>query len=475
MLSVVEQVKHFLPFGLTGTITRIVGLTVSVAGFPAPLGAVCRIHREQGEAIDGSVVGFHGDETLLLAYGDLEGVRRGNRVTLLQSVPGARVGDRLLGRVLDGRGRFLDRLPPAARPHRIPLFGQLTPPLDRPRIDGPLATGIRVIDSLLTCGKGQRLGIFSGSGVGKSTLLGQMAKTSSADVNVIILVGERGREVREFLERDLGPEGLRRSVVVVATSDEPALIRLKAAFLGTAIAEYFRDTHRDVLLMMDSVTRVALAQREIGLASGEPPATRGYPPSVFALLPKLLERSGRTLSGSITGFYNVLVEADDANEPISDTVRGTLDGHIMLSRKLAHQAHWPAIDPLASISRSMNDIVSREHRAAADSIKQLLAAYQQSEDLITIGAYQMGSNHVVDQAIKLRDPIDAFLRQASTERVSMEAAVADLTKLARVRAGLVHSEDRSPPTAKTPQRRNPGRPVAPPTKPQSPASPGGKS
>jgi flagellum-specific ATP synthase len=318
-----------------------------------------------------------------------------------------------------------------------------------------------VIDSLLTCGKGQRLGIFSGSGVGKSTLLGQMAKTSSADVNVIVLVGERGREVREFLERDLGSEGLRRSVVVVATSDEPALIRLKAAFLGTAIAEYFRDTHRDVLLMMDSVTRVALAQREIGLASGEPPATRGYPPSVFALLPKLLERSGRTVSGSITGFYSVLVEADDANEPISDTVRGTLDGHIMLSRKLAHQAHWPAIDPLASISRSMNDIVSREHRAAADSIKQLLAAYQQSEDLITIGAYQMGSNQLVDQAIKLRDPIDAFLRQTSTDRVTLDVAVNELMKLARLRAGLVHEAASVQSAPKTPQRRVIGRPAAP--------------
>jgi flagellum-specific ATP synthase len=461
MLSVVDQVKHLLPFGLSGTITRIVGLTVSVAGFPAPLGAVCRILREQGQPIDASVVGFQGDETLLLAYGDLEGVRRGNRVLLRQSVPGARVGERLLGRVLDGRGRFLDRLPPAARPHRIPLFGTLTPPLDRPRIDAPLATGIRVIDSLLTCGKGQRLGIFSGSGVGKSTLLGQMAKTSSADVNVIVLVGERGREVREFLERDLGSEGLRRSVVVVATSDEPALIRLKAAFLGTAIAEYFRDTHRDVLLMMDSVTRVALAQREIGLASGEPPATRGYPPSVFALLPKLLERSGRTVSGSITGFYSVLVEADDTNEPISDTVRGTLDGHIMLSRKLAHQAHWPAIDPLASISRSMNDIVSREHRAAADSIKQLLAAYQQSEDLITIGAYQMGSNQLVDQAIKLRDPIDAFLRQTSTDRVTLDVAVNELMKLARLRAGLVHEAASVQSAPKTPQRRVIGRPAAP--------------
>ena len=474
MLSVVEQVRHLLPFGLSGTITRIVGLTVSVAGFPAPLGAVCRIHREQGTSIDASVVGFHGDETLLLAYGDLEGVRRGNRVSLRQSAPLARVGERLLGRVLDGRGRFLDRLPAAARPHRVPLFGQLTPPLERPRIDAPLSTGIRVIDALLTCGKGQRLGIFSGSGVGKSTLLGQMAKTSSADVNVIILVGERGREVREFLERDLGPEGLSRSVVVVATSDEPALIRLKAAFLGTAIAEYFRDTRRDVLLMMDSVTRVALAQREIGLASGEPPATRGYPPSVFALLPKLLERSGRTVSGSITGFYSVLVEADDANEPISDTVRGTLDGHIMLSRKLAHQAHWPAIDPLASISRSMNDIVTREQRAAADSIKQLLAAYQQSEDLITIGAYQMGSNQLVDQAIKLREPIDAFLRQASTERATLDTAIAELMKLARLRTGLVHVEG-SAPASKIAPRRAAGRSAAAPPHGSAGGVAGGKS
>jgi FliI/YscN family ATPase len=369
-------------------------------------------------------------------------------VTLLQSVPAARVGDRLLGRVLDGRGRFIDNLPAPARPHRVPLHGAPTPPLGRPRIDAPLTTGVRVIDALLTCGKGQRLGIFAGSGVGKSTLLGQMAKASSADVNVIVLVGERGREVREFIERDLGPEGLARSVVVVATSDEPALVRLSAAYLGTAIAEYFRDSRRDVLMMMDSVTRFALAQREIGLAAGEPPATRGYPPSVFALLPKLLERSGRTALGSITGLYNVLVEADDANEPISDTVRGTLDGHIMLSRKLAHQAHWPAIDPLSSISRSMNDIVTAEHRAAAESVKQLLAAYQQSEDLITIGAYQMGSNQLVDLAIKLREPIDAFLRQSSTERGTFAGAVEGLTRLARLRNSVLMPDDRQAPAAK---------------------------
>jgi FliI/YscN family ATPase len=260
-----------------------------------------------------------------------------------------------------------------------------------------------------------------------------MARNSSADVNVVVLVGERGREVREFLERDLGPDGLARSVVVVATSDEPALLRLRAAHYGTALAEYFRDTGRDVLLMMDSVTRYALAQREIGLAAGEPPATRGYPPSVFAALPRLLERSGRSERGSITGFYTVLVEADDANEPISDTVRGILDGHIMLSRRLAQQAHWPAVDVLASISRVMNDVVDAEHRAAADGIKQLLAAYQQSEDLITIGAYQAGSDRTVDVAIRLREPILKFLRQASTEPADFDAAAAALKKLMQLR------------------------------------------
>ncbi|MGE3316913.1 MAG: EscN/YscN/HrcN family type III secretion system ATPase, partial [Planctomycetaceae bacterium] len=279
------HLQQILPFALNGHVTRIVGLTVSVAGFPAPLGSICRIASENGTPVDAAVVGFQGDDTLLLAYGELNGVRRGNRVELIQSVPGVRVGESLLGRVLDGRGRFIDGLPPAARPHRVRLHADPTAPLQRPRIDSPLSTGVRSIDALLTCGKGQRLGIFSGSGVGKSTLLGQMARSSSADVNVIVLVGERGREVREFMEKDLGPEGLARSVVVVATSNEPALVRLNAAFLGTAVAEFFRDSGRDVLLMMDSVKRFALAQREIGLAAGEPPATRGYPPSVFAMLP----------------------------------------------------------------------------------------------------------------------------------------------------------------------------------------------
>ena len=439
MLTVEDQLSRILPVGLTGRISRIVGMTISASGFPAPMGAICRIDRDNGQPIEASVIGFHDQETLLLPLDDLSGVHRGNSVALVRSIPVVRVGERLLGRVLDGRGRFIDGKPAASLPDRADLQGRFTSPLSRPRIDAPLGTGVRVIDGLLTCGKGQRLGIFSGSGVGKSTLLGQMARSSSADVNVVILVGERGREVREFLDRDLGPEGLARSVVIVATSDQPALVRLRSAFLGTAIAEYFRDAGRDVLLMMDSVTRFALAQREIGLSAGEPPATRGYPPSVFSILPRLLERSGRTEQGSITGFYTVLVEADDANEPISDTVRGILDGHIMLSRKLAHQSHWPAIDVLRSISRSMSDIVSDEHRAAADRLKQLLAAYEQSEDLISVGAYQSGSNRLVDQAIQYRDPITRFLQQTPAEHVEFVQARDNLLTVGRMLDGLTQT------------------------------------
>jgi FliI/YscN family ATPase len=390
---------------------------------------MCRIDQGHGKSIQADVIGFHGDETLLLPYSQLAGLRRGNRVTMTRSVPGVRVGDRLLGRVIDGHGRCLDGQREPTLPHRVDLNPDPVSPLNRPPIDSPLGTGIRAIDGFLSCGMGQRLGIFSASGVGKSTLLGQMARYSSADVNVVVLVGERGREVREFVERELGPEGLARSVVVVATSDEPALLRLRAAYLGTAVAEYFRDQGRNVLLMMDSVTRVALALREIGLAAGEPPATRGYPPSVFASLPRLLERSGRTERGSITGLYTVLVEADDPNEPVSDAVRGILDGHILLSRQLAEQAHWPAIDVLASISRSMNNVVSDEHRAAADEIKRLLAAHSRSADLIDIGAYQAGSNPTVDTAIRMKDAFDGFLRQAPHEHVAFEEARHQLQQL----------------------------------------------
>lgn len=436
MTAAIAHLPRMVTYALTGTVTKVVGLTVSVAGFPAPLGAVCSIRREASETVDAEVIGFRDDETLLLAYGNLGGVRRGQRVHLLQSDPGVRVGERLLGRVMDARGRFLDGMPAPPLPHRVPLHADPIPPLKRPRISEPLGTGVKVIDGLLTCGQGQRMGIFAGSGVGKSTLLGQISRYSSADVNVVILVGERGREVREFLDRDLGKDGLARSVVVVATGDEPALVRLRAAYVGTAIAEHFREAGRNVLLVMDSVTRFALAQREIGLAAGEPPATRGYPPSVFALLPRLLERSGRSERGSITGLYTVLVEADDANEPISDTVRGILDGHIMLSRNLAHQAHWPAIDVLGSISRSMNDVVARDHKGAAESLRQMMAAYKQSEDLISVGAYQSGSNPLVDTAIRMREPLLNYLRQGSHEHQPIAQSIDGLKRLIQMRDQL---------------------------------------
>lgn len=442
--SLQSHLDQLLAVGMTGKVLKNVGLTVSAIGLPAPLGAMCRIYRQQNDYVEAQVIGFQGEETYLLALSKLDGIRRGNRIELVESVPAVRVGPQLLGRILDGNGKFIDQKPFDFRPDIAHIQAPPISPLDRPRINEPLETGLRVIDSFLTCGKGQRLGIFAGSGVGKSTLLGQMARNSSADVNVVVLVGERGREVREFLERDLGPEGLARSVVIVATSDQPAIVRLKSAYLGTAIAEYFRDLGQDVVLMMDSVTRFALAQREIGLAAGEPPATRGYPPSVFALLPQLLERSGKTAQGSITGFYTVLVEGDDTNEPVSDTVRGILDGHIVLSRKLAHESHFPAIDVLQSISRSMSDITTPQHQEAANQLRQLMAAYQQSEDLISIGAYQQGTNPTVDAAIQLREPLLGFLKQPPSEATPIEES---LKRLQQLKPHMIPGKRSAPPAA----------------------------
>jgi len=430
------SIERMLPWKLTGQVSRMVGLSASVSGFPAPLGALCRLEVDSRLSIKGEVVGFHDDQTIVQPYGEIQGVRRGTRVVLESSYPMVRVGKNLLGRVIDGWGRFIDGGPTVYREDRQPLTGSELSPLNRPRIDRTLSTGVRVIDALLSTGMGQRMGIFAGSGVGKSTLMGMMARQSEADINVVVLVGERGREVREFLERDLGPEGLKRSVVVVATSEQPALLRLRSAHLGSALAEYYRDQGKNVLLMMDSVTRYALAQREIGLSAGEPPATRGYPPSVFAMLPRLLERSGRNERGSITAFYTVLVEGDDANEPISDTVRGILDGHVMLSRKLAHRGHWPAIDVLASVSRSMKDIVTPEHRAASEKLKQLLAAHREAEDMIAIGAYQSGSNPLVDQAVTMQDAIRGFLTQSIEETSNSKLAIDKLFELDRFRAAL---------------------------------------
>src|SRR5262245_52814515 len=431
MLDLANQLDAAMPFALTGNIVRTEGLAAAVAGFPAPVGAVVEIERQSGGPIEAEVIGFRDRLTLVYPLGELTGVRQGNQVRLAKTSRTIRVGPDLLGRVIDAQGQIIDNRPLPHLPDRVPLSRPPPPAIQRPRIDTPLSTGVRAIDALLTCGQGQRLGIFSGSGVGKSVTLGMMARYTSADVSVIGLVGERGREVNDFLERDLGAGGRARSVVVVATSDQPALARVQAAMTATAVAEHFRDQGKNVLLIMDSLTRFALAQREIGLAAGEPPTTRGYPPSVFALLPRLIERAGRAPSGSITAFYSVLVEGDDTNEPVSDTVRGLLDGHILLSRRLASQAHWPAIDILESISRLFPEITPLEQRAAAQTIRELLAAYRDHEDLISIGAYRQGANPTVDAAIVMREEINRFLRQAIEEPSSVEAARGELLKLAQ--------------------------------------------
>ncbi len=417
---------------LVGSVVETVAMTASVADFPAPVGAIVRIERDSQSPVEGEVVGFRDGLTLVYLLAAAAGVRRGNRVRLIRTTGLLRVGPGLLGRVIDSRGRSIDGRPQPILTDRVQRDRLPPPPVERPRIRQPLGTGVQAIDALLTCGRGQRLGIFSGSGIGKSVLLGMMCRYTNADVIVTGLIGERGREVNEFLERDLGPEGMARSVVVVATSNEPALSRVHAAATATAVAEYFRDQGKHVLLLMDSVTRFALAQREIGLAAGEPPTTRGYPPSTFALLPRLVERAGQSRAGSITAFYTVLVEGDDENEPVADAMRGLLDGHVWLSRKLASRGHYPAIDVLASISRLMNDITTPEHRAAAQTIRQLLSAYAEHEDLLSIGAYRRGSNRSVDAAVEMREAIEALLRQAVDQALPFEKTIERLVSLAAI-------------------------------------------
>lgn len=409
-LQLAEKAEKIEPVDGQGLVRKIVGLMIESAGPRIGVGEFCLIVGADGLEIPAEVVGFRGTTTLLMPMAELNGISPGDRVIPQKGKLSVGVGPKLKGRVLDGLGMAIDGQP-LESDHRYPL--QASPPnaFTRPRIHEALSVGVRAVDGLLTIGRGQRLGIFAGSGVGKSTCLGMMARNTVADVNVIALVGERGRELRDFIEKDLGPEGLAKSVIVIATSDQPALVRLKAAFTATAIAEYFRDQGQDVLLMMDSVTRFAMAQREVGLTVGEPPATRGYPPSVFALLPKLLERSGMAEKGSITGIYTVLVDGDDQNEPIADAVRGILDGHIVLTRELAMQNHFPAIDILQSISRVMNDIVSPEHKKKAGEFREHLAVYRDAKDLIDIGAYVQGSNPRIDAAIAHMDGIHAFLRQ----------------------------------------------------------------
>ncbi|MEW6523408.1 MAG: FliI/YscN family ATPase [Bacillota bacterium] len=404
-----------------GEVEDLVGLTIAARGPRAAVGELCRVDAG-GREILAQVVGFKDRSTLVMPLGPCEGISPGSTVTAVGREMTVPVGPALVGRVLDGLGRPADGKGPVATVARYPARRRPPDPLARARIREPLSVGVRAIDAVLTCGRGQRLGIFSGSGVGKSTLLGMIARNTSAAVSVIGLIGERGREVREFIERDLGPEGLARSVVVVATSDQPALVRINAALVATAIAEYFRDRGQDVVLMMDAVTRYATALREVGLATGEPPATRGYPPSVFADLPRLLERSGTSTRGSITGFYSVLVEGDDLTEPVADTVRGILDGHIVLSRRLATQGHYPAIDVLGSISRSMVDIVGAEQLGCAQRLRSLLAAYGEAEDLINIGAYVPGSNEQIDLARAYHGPICSFLRQGTYDRSDLDSA-----------------------------------------------------
>jgi flagellum-specific ATP synthase len=440
MPQFLEQLDHITPTAIEGSIVEVTGVLAAAADFPVMLGATVEIDRAGREAIPADVVGFRENLTLLYPHQNFEGIRRGSRVRLVRSTRTLAVGDELLGRVVDCRGQAIDGRPQPFLNDRIHLMPSAISALRRPRITEPLATGVRAIDGLVSCGKGQRLGIFAPSGLGKSVLLAMIAKYTSADVNVVALVGERGREVNDFLERSLGPAGLARSVVVVATSDEPAVARLQAAQTATAVAEYFRDRGRDVLLLVDSLTRVATAQREIGLASGEAPAARGFPPSVFALLPRLLERAGRTETGSITAFYNVLVEGDDPHEPISDATRSLLDGHVCLSRTLTTRAHWPAIDVLESLSRLMPEVTDREHQEAANTIRELLAAYRDHADLISIGAYKSGANRRVDVALHLEEEINRFLRQRIDEPASWTQSHGALVEIQNKAAALLQTD-----------------------------------
>jgi flagellum-specific ATP synthase len=425
-----QMVERLNSIKLNGKVSQVIGVMVESRGPAARLGEVCEIHCGRNKPpVLSEVVGFRENSILLMPIGEMEDLAPGSAVVATGSSLKVGVGSGLLGRVLDGLGRPIDNLGSVDIEDNL-LVGRTPPrPLDRQRISEPLSFGVRAVDATLTCGKGQRIGIFAGSGVGKSTLLGMIARNSAADVNVIALIGERGREVRDFIEKDLGPEGLAKSVVVVATSDQVAVARLRGAMVATCIAEYFRDQGKDVMLMMDSVTRVAWAQREIGLAIGEPPTTRGYTPSVFAMLPKLLERSGTAERGSITGLYTVLVEGDDMNEPVADAVRSILDGHVVLSRNLAHANHYPAIDVLTSVSRLMPDVTSKEHRDAAAALREVLATYKSAEDLINIGAYVDGSNPNIDNAKAHIDAVNTFLRQGTQEKASYDETVASLDGL----------------------------------------------
>jgi flagellum-specific ATP synthase len=426
----IERIANLTTIRSTGAVVQVIGLTIEAEGIGGRLGEVCQVYPRRGdEPIQAEVVGFRNDRVLLMPLGVMEGIKPGSEVRATGQSFTVPVGDELLGRVIDGLGRPIDGKGPIVAARRYATTAAAPHPLQRARIHDVLSTGVRAIDGLLTVGKGQRMGIFAGSGVGKSTLLGMIAKNTVSDVSVIALIGERGREVREFIERDLGEEGLRKSVVIVSTSDQPALVRLKGAWVATAIAEYFRDRNRDVTLLMDSVTRFAMAQREIGLAVGEPPASKGYTPSVFALLPRLMERAGTSDYGTITAFYTVLVEADDLTEPITDTARSILDGHIVLSRDLAAENHYPAIDVLGSVSRVMSDVTDDWHRRAAGRMRSVMATYNNARDLINIGAYAAGSNSQIDEAIQYMPAVLGFLRQDAREPSGWELTLEQLNEM----------------------------------------------
>ncbi len=409
----------------SGKVTRVTGLMIESAGPNANLGEICRIYVSEysQEYVPAEVVGFNGNNIVLMPLGKLYGIGQESIVVSTGHMFRVPVTEGLVGRTLDGLGMPIDGKGEITPSEYYDIDNSPPDPMQRERIKTPLPLGIKAIDGLLTCGRGQRMGIFAGSGVGKSTLLGMIARNAEADVNVITLVGERGREVRDFIEKDLKEEGLKKSVLIIATSDQPALVRVKAAMLGTSIAEYFRDKGKSVLFLMDSLTRFALAQREVGMSSGEPPVSRGYTPSVFSMLPRLLERTGNSSKGSITGLYTVLVDGDDMNEPVADTVRGILDGHIVLSRALANRNHYPSIDVLASVSRVMPDIVTKEHYNLSKTIKNRMAVYKDAEDLITIGAYKAGSNPDIDNAVNLHKPINEYVCQQVEEVFTMNETI----------------------------------------------------
>lgn len=433
--DLIPYLKNIPTFQRYGRVSRVVGLMIESQGPESSIGDVCLIHiggKTKKRKIMAEVVGFKEQHIILMPYTNIQEISPGSLVEATSNPLQIKVGPELIGRVVDSLGNPMDGLSMPIRMKSIPTDQTPPNPLSRPPVSEKLEVGVKTIDSLLTVGKGQRMGIFAGSGVGKSTLLGMIARNTTADINVIALIGERGREVREFIDRDLGPEGLKKTIIVAATSDMPALMRIKGAFTATAIAEYFRDKGNDVMFMMDSVTRVAMGQREVGLAVGEPPATKGYTPSVFSILPRLLERTGTNEHGTITAFYTVLVDGDDMNEPIADAVRGILDGHIVLDRELANKGQYPAINVLKSVSRLMNHLAEKDHRSAAERLRDLLSIYYNSEDLINIGAYKRGASKEIDEAILAYPTIINFLKQETNDHFTIQESIDSMIDLMKI-------------------------------------------